>query len=367
MVEFLDFSRQHQALREGLLEAFARVLDGGSYILGEEVRLFEQEFASFLGAGEAVGVASGTDALLLSLKALGVGEGDEVVAPAFTAPPTVVAVALSGAVPVLADVRPSDFNVDPDRVEEALTERTRAVIPVHLYGSPADLEGLEGVCSRAGLPLVEDACQAHGARLHGRSLGTWGRCGCFSFYPTKNLGGLGDGGMVATGDPALASRLRSIRDYGRKERDLLGEIGYNSRLDELQAALLRVKLERLEEGNRRRRDLAAVYLEGLAGLPLCLPPVRPGALPAFHLFCVSTPERDRLSGFLAGRGIRTLVHYPTPIHLQPAFARLGYARGDFPVAERAAAEALSLPLYPELEEGEAEETVRAVREFFAAG
>ncbi len=366
MVDFLDFSRQHRALRDDLLGAFSRVLDGGHFILGEEVRLFEQEFASFLGAEEAVGVASGTDALLLSLKALGVGTGDEVVVPAFTAPPTVVAVALSGAAPVLADVRMEDFTIDPDRVEEAVTERTRAVIPVHLYGSPAALEELEDTCSRKGLYLVEDACQAHGGRLHDRSLGTWGRCGCFSFYPTKNLGGLGDGGMVATGDPELASRLRSIRDYGRRERDLLGEIGYNSRLDELQAALLRVKLERLEEGNRRRRRLAGIYLEGLEGLPLRLPPTRPGALPAFHLFCVSTPERDRLAAFLGERGIRTLVHYPTPIHRQPAFAHLGYGEGDFPVAERAASEALSLPLYPELEEGEAEETVRAVRDFFAA-
>ncbi len=364
MVDFNDFSRQRRALGDELREAFARVLDTGHFILGEEVRLFEEEFAACLGAGEAVGVASGTDALLLSLKALGVGPGDQVVAPAFTAPPTIVAVALSGAVPVLADVRAEDFTIDPAGVEKALAGRTRAVLPVHLYGYPAPLEELSAICSREGLALVEDACQAHGATLKERSLGTWGDCGCFSFYPTKNLGGMGDGGMVATGDPSLAARLRSIRDYGRIERNLLGEIGYNSRLDELQAALLRVKLPRLLADNQRRRDLAGIYMEGLKGLDLRLPPASPEAMPSLHLFVIATPRRDQLKRFLEEKGVQALIHYPTPIHLQPAFSSLGYREGDFPVAERAAAEALSLPLYPELKEEEAEEVVAAVRRFF---
>jgi dTDP-4-amino-4,6-dideoxygalactose transaminase len=366
MVDFLDFSRQHEAIAGELKEAFARVLASGHFILGEEVRRLEEEFASYLAAGDAVGVASGTDALLLSLKVLGVGAGDEVVVPAFTAPPTVVAVVLSGATPVLADVRPEGFTIDPAGVERAVTSRTRVVVPVHLYGHPAAMEELTPLCRGKGLSLVEDACQAHGALLRGKALGTWGSCGCFSFYPTKNLGGLGDGGMVVTGDPALARRLRGIRDYGRIERDLLGEVGYNSRLDELQAALLRVKLERLEAGNERRRRLAGIYREGLQGLPLRLPPADPDMSPAYHLFVIATPQRDLLSAYLKEQGVQTLVHYPTPIHLQPAFASLGYREGDFPVAERAAAEALSLPLYPELANREVDEVVAAVRGFFAA-
>lgn len=365
MVDFLDFSRQHEAIAGELQEAFARVLTSGHFILGEEVRRLEEEFASYLATGDAVGVASGTDALLLSLKALGTGVGDEVVVPAFTAPPTVVAVALSGATPVLADVRPEDYTIDPAGVERALTSRTRAVVPVHLYGHPAAMEELAALCVREGLSLVEDACQAHGARLREKALGTWGRCGCFSFYPTKNLGGLGDGGMVVTGDPALARRLRGIRDYGRIERDLLGEIGYNSRLDELQAALLRVKLKRLEAGNQRRRLLAGIYREGLKDLPLRLPPADPGASPVYHLFVIATPQRDSLSAYLKERGVQALIHYSIPIHRQPAFASLGYREGDFPVAERAAAEALSLPLYPELEGREVDEVITAVRGFFA--
>jgi dTDP-3-amino-3,4,6-trideoxy-alpha-D-glucose transaminase len=365
VVDFLDLRRQGLRLEPGLREAFSLVLRGGTFILGEEVRRLEEEFASYLGAGHAVGTASGTDALLLSLKALGIGPGDEVVVPALTAPPTVVAVCLSGARPALVDVDGDTLTIDPAGVEAALGPHTRAVLPVHLYGNPAPLGQLSGLCEERGMVLVEDACQAHGAALEQRPLGTWGRCGCFSFYPTKNLGALGDGGMVVTDDGDLAERLRSLRDYGRRGRDLLEEVGMNSRLDELQAAFLRVKLPLLEEWNRRRRELAERYSAGLQGLPLRMPAMPDGSLSARHLFVVLTPRRDALARHLAEEGIGTAVHYPLPIHLHPAFAFLGHGEGDFPRAEQAASQVLSLPLYPELEEGEVDAVISSLSGFFS--
>ncbi len=337
----------------------------GSFILGEEVVLFEEEFASFLGGGHAVGVASGTDAITLSLMALGIGPGDEVVVPAFTAPPTVVAVCRSGARPVLADIEEGTLNLDPAEAEKVSGPRTRALLPVHLYGNPAPLPDLIQLCEERRLFLLEDACQAHGASLEGRPLGTWGACGSFSFYPTKNLGALGDGGMVVTGDAGLAARVRSLRDYGRSGQHLLDEVGLNSRMDELQAAFLREKLPSLERWNRRRGELASRYLRGIEGLPLQVPRLPTASRPSYHLFPVFTPRRDELAAYLRDRGIGTAVHYPLPIHLQPAFSFLGHRAGDFPRAERAASRALSLPLYPELRDEEAEEVVSALRDFFS--
>ncbi len=366
MVDFLDLRRQGRQLERELREAFLRVLDRGAFILGEEVSCFEEEFASFLGAGYAIGTASGTDALILCLKALDIGPGDEVLVPALTAPPTVVAVCLSGARPVLIDVDGDTLGMDPEKAEAAMTPRTRAVMPVHLYGTPARLRELSRLCGEKEVVLLEDACQAHGGALEGKKLGTWGRCGCFSFYPTKNLGALGDGGMAATDDGMLAERLRGLRDYGRRGRDLLEEVGMNSRLDELQAAFLRAKLPFLEGWNRRRRELAQRYRTGLEGLPLRVPALPPAALPACHLFTVLTPLRDELARHLKIHGIGTAVHYPLPVHLHPAFSGLGYRRGDFPNAERAASETLSLPLYPELEDGEVDEVISALSGFFAS-
>ncbi len=365
MIKFVDLSRQHGSISFQLNDAFNRVLDKGRYVLGEEVQLFEKEFASFCQCGYGVGVASGTDAILIALKALGVGEGDEVLVPAFTAPPTVMAVTLSGARPVLVDIGLDGFTMDPAQAKVSITPRTAAIVPVHLYGISAPMEEIMELARDARLPVVEDACQAHGARLKSRPLGAWGKAGCFSFYPTKNLGALGDGGMIVTDDPELAREMARIRDYGREGRDLFLRAGFNSRLDELQAAFLRVKLRALEEGNQRRRELASRYIRELEGLPLRLPQAPPEALPAYHLFVVATQRRDQLSAFLASRNIETLVHYPHPIHLQPAFAYLGYGEGDFPNAERAAKEVLSLPLYPELEDEEVEEIVSSVKDFFS--
>ncbi len=332
--------------------------------MGEEVRLFEEEFASYCQCGYAVGVASGTDAILIALKALGVGEGDEVLVPAFTAPPTVMAVVLSGARPVLVDIDQKAFSMEPAIAGDSITPRTAAMVPVHLYGLPAPMEELCRLAQRVQVPVVEDACQAHGAKLGSKSIGAWGKVGCFSFYPTKNLGALGDGGMIVTDDPELAGEMTKIRDYGREGRDIFSKIGFNSRLDELQAAFLRVKLGVLEKGNARRRELAKRYIQGLGDLPLRIPQAEPEAQPAYHLFVVATRRRDELSAYLASRNIETLVHYPYPIHLQPAFAFLGYKKGDFPNAERAAAEVLSLPLYPELEDQEVEEVISAIRDFY---
>jgi len=364
VVDFLDLRRQHAFLRDRLASACERVMGRGSFILGEEVRLFEEEFAACLGTVHAVGVASGTDALTLSLMALGIGPGDEVVVPALTAPPTVVAVCRSGARPVLADIDEDGFLLDPAEAKRVVGERTRAVLPVHLYGNPASLPELSRLCGERGLFLVEDACQAHGAELEGRALGTWGACGCFSFYPTKNLGALGDGGMVVTSDAGLAASLRRLRDYGRSGGQRLEEVGMNSRLDELQAAFLREKLPLLVGWNRRRGELATRYRMKLEGLPLRMPRLRPGSRPSFHLFPVFTPLRDELVAHLGEKGIGTAVHYPLPIHLHPAFSFLGYGPGDFPRAERAAAQELSLPLYPELEDEEVDEVISALRDFF---
>ncbi|MBC7247090.1 MAG: DegT/DnrJ/EryC1/StrS family aminotransferase [Actinobacteria bacterium] len=363
-VPFLDLTRQDRELEEELRGDLEDFLRRGRHVLGEEVLAFEEEFSRYCGMAHGVGVASGTDALLLSLRALGAGAGDEVIVPALTAPPTAVAVSLCGARPVFADVDPGTLTIDPASVEERLTPRTRFLIPVHLYGRMADMPGLRELASRRGLVVVEDCAQAHGASLEGRMAGSWGAAGCFSFYPTKNLGAYGDGGLVVTGDPSLARRLRMLRDYGRRDRDTLQEVGLNSRLDELQAAFLRTKLRRLEEWNRRRRELARRYLEGLRDLPLGLPPWTGGDEHCFHLFVVLCREREGLREHLARAGVETAVHYPLPLHLQPPF-REGSSR-PCPAAERAAREVLSLPLYPYLTDDEQDAVIAAVRSFYQA-
>jgi dTDP-4-amino-4,6-dideoxygalactose transaminase len=315
-------------------------------VLGPEVEGFEQDFAAYLGASYCVGVASGTDALELALRALGVGPGDEVVVPALTAPATAAAVLRAGAAPVLADVDAESLLLDPERAAEALGPRVRAVVPVHLYGRAAPVEPLLAL----GPDVVEDAAQAHGLRLPGGAAGTLGRAGCFSFYPTKNLGALGDGGAIVTGDPVLAERVRRLRQYGEDERYRSVETGVNSRLDELQAAFLRAGLELLDEGNARRARIAAAYDEALG---------RPSPPGVNHLYVVRHRERDRLREELAGHGIGTLVHYPYALHEQPAFAacRRGSSLAE---SERGAREVLSLPCYPELTDAEVEAVCAAL-------
>jgi dTDP-4-amino-4,6-dideoxygalactose transaminase len=343
VIPFNDLRPVRSLLAEELGAAAQRVLEGGWYVLGPEVEAFEAAFAEYHGVRHAVGVGNGTDAIELALRALGIGAGDEVITVAHTAVATVCAIERAGARPVLVDVDAATYTMDPAAAAAAITHRTKALLPVHLYGHPADMAALADLAARHRLALVEDCAQAHGARCDDRRVGTLGHLGAFSFYPTKNLGAYGDAGAVITDDPRLAGRLRSLRNYGQSQRYHHVERGQSSRLDEIQAALLRVKLAHLDEHNAIRRRLAEVYTGCLQGV--ITPASRPGAEPVFHLYVVRHPRRDLLLEALAERGIQTLIHYPIPVHLQPAFADLGYAEGALPVTERVAREILSLPLY----------------------
>ncbi|HUB95806.1 MAG TPA: DegT/DnrJ/EryC1/StrS family aminotransferase [Stellaceae bacterium] len=358
------------AQREAIDAAIARVLDGGSYILGPEVEAFERAFASFIGVRAAIGVANGTDALVLALRALGVGPQDYVATVSHTAVATVAAIELAGARPLLVDID-ATMTMDPKSLERAFLTppgRIAAVLPVHLYGHAADLEGIGALARRFGARVVEDCAQSHGATLGFCRLGGWGDIAAFSFYPTKNLGALGDGGAVVTDDEELAARVRMLREYGWRERHLSEMPGLNSRLDPLQAAILGVKLARLDADAARRRAIAARYDHGLAAAArLTLPSRRPGTAPVFHQYVVRHPERDSLRAALARRQVGTLVHYPVPVHLQPAYrGRLALAPGGLAESERAAAEVLSLPIYPELEPDAVERVIAAICDFVAA-
>jgi dTDP-4-amino-4,6-dideoxygalactose transaminase len=363
-IPFADLKRGTQEVRAETDAAVARVLDSGWYVLGEEGRAFEEEFASFTGARFGVGVASGTDAIELALRALGVGPGDEVVTQANTCVPTIAGIERTGATPVLCDVEPDGATMDPDSLAGAMGPRTRVVVPVHLYGQCADVDALLEVAG--DIPLVEDCAQAHGAELRGRRAGTMGALGCFSFYPTKNLGALGDGGAVTTGDEALAERLRLARQYGQADRYRHVERGVNSRLDELQAAILRAKLPRLDGWNERRAEIASAYDEALAGTAARPLERLPDRRHVFHLYVVDVPDRDAFQTRLREAGVGTLVHYPQPVHGHPPYRALG----DGPVAlrnsERLAGRVVSLPLYPELSDEEVDHVASAARDLIAA-
>ncbi|MDO8722363.1 MAG: DegT/DnrJ/EryC1/StrS family aminotransferase [Syntrophales bacterium] len=332
--------------------AIQRVLDSGRYILGPEVESFEQEFASYIGVRHAMGVGNGTDALELALRACGVGPGDMVFTVSHTAVATVAAIELVGATPVLVDIDPVTYTLDPNCLEAALTRppagTPKAVIPVHLYGQPADMPAVLELARRHGLYVIEDCAQSHGATLAGRMTGAWGDLAAFSFYPTKNLGALGDGGMVVTDDPALAERVRLLQQYGWRERYISDIPGGNSRLDELQAAILQVKLQHLDAENECRRRLAQTYNTLLADTGFSLPEARPGATHAFHQYAVCLPQRDALRTYLRQAGIGTLVHYPTPVHLQPAYQDRLPLVATLPWTEQVARQVLSLPIYPQL-------------------
>ncbi len=364
-VPFGDLKRQYEALRPELDAAAARVLASGWYILGPEVRTFEEEFAAFCGARFCVGVGNGTEALYLALAALGVGPGDEVITVANAAVYETLTILQTGARPVFVDVDPDSHNLDPALLEAALSPRTRAVLPVHLYGRLADLDAVTAFARRHDLFVIEDCAQAHGARRDDNAAGARGDCGCFSFYPSKNLGALGDGGAVVTNDVQLAEKLRRLRQYGWSRKYYSTDPGgQNTRLDELQAALLRAKLPHLAAWNERRRAIAARYAELLADLPLTLPaPGGPGEH-VFHLYVVRTPERDRVLAALRERGIGAEIHYPLPAHQQPIYQDYAPA-GGLPVTERLAGEVLSLPMYPELTDAEVEAVAAALREVLA--
>lgn len=357
---------QYMAHREEIDSALQRVLLRGHYILGEEVEAFEDRVATFLGVSHAVGVGSGTAALEIAFRACQIGSGDEVVTTAHTAVATIAAIELVGAKPVLVDIEPDSFLMDPAQIEKVVSHRTKAIVPVHLYGQPANLRAIEQIARRLGLFVIEDCAQAIGASYEGKPVGAWGNLACFSFYPTKNLGAIGDGGMVVTNDSALATRLRSVREYGWQRRFISESAGTNSRLDELQAAILRVKLAYLDRDNERRIGIARRYSEALSGL-VTVPRIEASRKHVFHLYVIRTHKRQLLQKFLQDHGVSSGVHYPVPVHLQPAYiGRLGNV-GSYPVTETVAEEILSLPLYPELSDLQCDKVICAVRSFFRSG
>jgi dTDP-4-amino-4,6-dideoxygalactose transaminase len=360
-VPFLDLNKLHQNIAKEIEAATAKVMQRSDFILGEEVRLFEKEFAGYCQAKFGVGVNSGTDALFLSLMALGIGPGDEVIIPAFTFIATANAVSYTGARPVFADIDEPTYNIDPGKIKAAVTKRTKAVIPVHLFGQCADMDAIMAIAKPRKLKVIEDACQAHGAvytpsacpagQPQVKKAGALADAGCFSFYPTKNLGGFGDGGMVITDDEKLYERLRLLRDCGRKSRYEHSAIGYNSRLDTLQAAGLRVKLKYLEQWNKMRRYNAQTYDKHLAGSLKITRPASTGCLGhVYHIYAVRVKNRQKVVEYLTEQGIGVMVNYPIPLHLQAAYRSLGYRKGDFPVAEKACQEVISLPMHPLLSE-----------------
>jgi dTDP-4-amino-4,6-dideoxygalactose transaminase len=361
-VPYFDLKAQYAALREEILEALDRVCRNAEFSLGAEVRAFEEEFAAYCGTKHCVGLNSGTSALHLALLALGVGPGDEVITTPYTFIAVAEAISYVGARPVFVDIDPATANLDPEKVPAAVTPRTKAILPVHLYGRPANLERLGELAREHRLALVEDACQAHGARSRGRRVGSFGQAAAFSFYPSKNLAAYGEGGALVTSDDAVAQVARELRSHGECRRYEHDSIGYNYRMDGFQGAVLRVKLRRLDLWNARRSELAALYRGLLAPARLDLLRDDPRDEPVYHLFVVFVDRRDAVRAALAARGIHTAVHYPIPIHLQKAYAALGYRPGSFPEAERAAARALSLPFFPEMTEEQVERVAQTLLE-----
>lgn len=363
MVPFLDLKGAYQELQTELDAAYQRVMESGWYILGEEVDAFEQEFAAYVGANHCIGVGNGLDALHLILRAYDIGPGDEVIVPANTYIATWLAVSYSGAIPVSVEPVERTYNIDPTRIEAAITPRTRAIIAVHLYGQTADMDPINEIARRHGLKVIEDAAQAHGARYKGRRAGALGDAAGWSFYPGKNLGAFGDGGAVTTSDDDLARQMRRLRNYGSQVKYYNEVKGFNSRLDPLQAAFLRVKLLHLDAWNERRSRLAAIYLEALQQMPFVLPYVSAAMTPVWHLFVIRTDERERLQAYLSDNGIGTLIHYPVPPHLQDAYQEMGQGTGAFPISETIHREVLSLPMGPHLSEVDVQRVIRAVQGF----
>jgi dTDP-4-amino-4,6-dideoxygalactose transaminase len=363
MIPFVDLKAQYRALKPEIDRAVQQVLDESQFILGPAVSAFERDFAAFCTTTEAIGVSSGTSALHLALLAAGVVPGDEVITVPFTFVATVAAIEYTGAKPVLVDVEPDYWTMDPARIEAAITPRTRAIVPVHLYGQPADMDPILAIAEKHGLTVIEDACQAHGSEYKGRRCGSMGRLGCFSFYPGKNLGAYGEGGAVVTSEPAMAERIRLLRAWGEETLYEHKHRGFNYRMDGIQGAVLGVKLKHLEAWTTARRGRAKAYAQRLADTSAILPVERPGVRHVYHLYVVRLRERDAWRSRLADAGVQTGVHYPVPVHLQPAYRDLGYDTGAFPVAERSAREVMSLPIFPEL----TDEQIDTIAALFRAG
>jgi len=361
MIPLVDLKAQYRSIKPEVDAAVLRVLDSAQFILGDEVVAFERDFAAYCDTREAIGVNSGTSALHLAFLAAGIGPGDEVITVPFTFIATVSTIVYAGATPVFVDIEPDCYTMDPARLEAAITPRTKAIVPVHLYGQPADMDPILEIARRRGIPVIEDAAQAHGADHKGRRCGSMSTMACFSFYPGKNLGAYGEGGAVVTSDPDLAKRIRVLRSWGEERRYEHAVKGFNYRMDGIQGAILGVKLRHLERWTDERRSRAAVYRRARAGTPAILPAERADVRHVYHVFAVRLPQRDAWRARLAELGIQTGVHYPIPIHLQPAHRDLGYERGAFPVSEAVAAEILSLPIFPELTDDQIETIGGALR------
>ena len=362
MVEFVSLKRQFDCYAEEYEAATLRALRSGWYIMGKELEAFEEQFSDYLGMKYCVGLNSGLDALILAIRALGIGPGDEVIVPANTYIASVLGITENGATPIFLDAD-AFFCLDAEKIESAITPRTKAILPVHLYGQPCDMKRICAIAEQHGLFVVEDCAQAHGAQLNGQRIGTFGTIGCFSFYPTKPLGALGDSGAVVTNDPVLADKLRKLRNYGSGVKYVNELEGVNSRLDELQAAALQVGLKHLEEGNAYRNRIAARYLKEICNTLVQLPATRENATHVYHIFGVLCTRRDELQAHLTEQGIKALIHYPIPPHMQQCYARLGHRQGDFPISERYAKEELSLPIYVGMPEEDVDRVIDAVNSF----
>jgi dTDP-4-amino-4,6-dideoxygalactose transaminase len=371
MVPFLDLTRQYQRIKDEILSATQRVYEKGRFILGEEVSIFEKEFPHYCGVRYGVGVGSGTEALYLALRVAGVGEGDEVITVANSFVATAFAISFTGATPLFVDIDPKTYTMDPNHLELFLKRqkakgsgrKIKAILPVHLYGHPAEMDSIMGIADRYGLIVIEDACQAHGAKYGRKRAGSFGAMGCFSFYPTKNLGGYGDGGMVVTPHQKYDQKLRLLRCYGERKKYQHVLKGHNSRLDEIQAAILRVKLKYLDQWNEERRRKAKIYTKMLSPLGVVCPSEKKGVQHVFHLYTIKTKKRDPLQAFLEKKGIETLIHYPIPIPRQKAYQELGYQNRDLPVARQWSRKILSLPFFPEMKESEMEEVAGGIQSF----
>ena len=354
---------QYLSYKSEIDAAIFRVLDSGWYILGNEVRSFEEEFARYIGVAHGIGAGSGTEAIHLALKACGVARGDEVITVSHTAVATVAAIDLAGATPVLVDIDPDFYTIDPEKIESSITSNTKAIVPVHIYGQPADMDPVMEIAKKYSLKVIEDCAQAHGAKYKGQCVGSIGDMGCFSFYPTKNLGAIGDGGMVVTNNSNLNEKVRLLREYGWKERYVSSRKGWNSRLDEIQASILRVKLKHLDQSNQKRRNLAGHYLKDLKDLPLGLPEERKDCEHVYHLFVIKTNKRNALQDYLKKNGINTGIHYPVPIHRQ-SYYKDSLKNSFLEITEQVAGEILTLPLYPELSLNESKIVINTLRKFY---
>lgn len=362
MIPFVNLKKQYEGIKKEIDGAIKKVLRDGQFVLSENVKKFEKEFARYCGAKYAVGVASGTDALELSLRALGIGEGDEVITAPNSAVATAMAILAARAKPIFVDIESDTFNINPELVERAITSKTKIILPVHLFGNPTRMDKILKIAKKYKLAVIEDACQAHGVKYQGKKVGTFGKIGCFSFYQTKNLGAYGEAGVVVTNDKKLYKTILALRQYGWNDKKESEMFGRNSRLDELQAAILRVKLRHLDHWNRKRRELAEIYHQLLKKTPLVLP--AENGFHVYHLYVVQTPLREKLKKFLEKRGIITMIHYPTLIPHQHYFKKLGYKKGLWPVAEKINSNILSLPLYPEITLAEIKKVCRIIKEFF---